>query len=150
MTVGGVSLDTRLYAGMTNANYEKTSVVTDQESESFFEVVVNTPDFSERSAVTPLVSSASPQEIYGQTSYENSGTRKVYGALLARENANTGTTESDIRLAVIKIEANAKASQERAQRAAMFNTTTLMEKVKSERDFLTGKHAVGSLLDIAQ
>ena len=144
MTIGGVSLEPRLYQGNTNAVNEKTLEINSSEGKTFADVA---KDRIDRPAQTATVSA---QELFGNVNDTVSGSRQVYEALLARENANTGTTESDARLAEIKIHANVKASDERAERNAFFDTTFLTEKVKSNREFLAGKQVVGTNLDLVQ
>jgi len=147
MTVGGVSLGSALYVADTNAIYEKQLNVNHSEEKTFAE----TAKASQDDIVRPLQSAAvSAQEIFGNITGESSGSRQVYEALLARENATTGTTESDLRLAEIKIGANAKAGDERAERTAFFDTTFLAQQVKSDREFLAGKQTVGANIDMIQ
>lgn len=91
-----------------------------------------------------------PQEFYRGAIQEPTGSRDVYEGLLMRENADTGTTEANFELAQIKIGANAKSADERAGRAVFFDPTALAQLVKSNRDFLLGKQAVGSQFDRAE
>ena len=91
-----------------------------------------------------------PQEFYRGAIQEPTGSRDVYEGLLMRENADTGTTEANFQLAQIKIGANTKSADERASRAVFFDPTALAQLVKSNRDFLLGKQAVGSQFDRAE
>ncbi len=94
------------------------------------------------------VSDMTAKDAYNDSVQESSGSKAVFQSLLMRENASTGTTEANYVLARIRMEANAKDAQERAERKVLFDTTRLAEAVKASRDFLAGKINAGTVLDI--
>ena len=90
------------------------------------------------------------EDVYRGAIEQTNSSRQVYESLLMRENVASGTTEANVQLAEIKIGANAKRSDEQERRNVFFDPTELAERVKADRDFLTGKVAVGSSIDVIE
>ena len=89
------------------------------------------------------------EDFYRSEVVQKGSSRLVLESLLMRENASSGTTEANAQLAEIKIGANEKLSDEQERRSLFFDPTLLAQRVKADRDFLTGKMAVGSSFDVA-